>query len=423
MRPPTALPPATLAHPEMRQALADHDFGAVFRLARAEAGISYSRIAAECGITPERVGLLARGLGRVESYAKITAIADALRIPGHLVGLASRPWETTTDAVARRGVLQAAGAVGLAAALPDIAAPSAPCRLGPGTVVRLRERTARLRRLDDVLGGGDTYRVYVGEYQSTKRTLREGRYGERVGQQLLALLAEQAQQAGWAAFDGGYHREAAALYRESRATAEEAGDGDLARNALAFLAYQSSSDDPHAAAGIAARSCDSISSETPATVRALLWERYAWACAVAGDATTTEQALSAAHKALGEGDAGDSQPDWSAWVDAAELDIMAGRCWTELRRPLRAVPLLLRGLAGFDDAHARDKALYLTWLAEAYATAGEIEEAAATAVRAAELADGVASARPRQRIGHVVERLALEHAAVPAVAELAERTA
>ncbi|MCH0555827.1 helix-turn-helix domain-containing protein [Streptomyces sp. MUM 16J] len=422
MRPPTALPPAALAHPEMRQALADHDFGAVFRLARAEAGISYSRIAAACGITPERVGLLARGRGRVESYAKITAIADALRIPGHLVGLAARPWETTTNAVARRGVLQAAGVVGLAATLPDIAAPSAPCRLGPGTVMRLRERTARLRRLDDVLGGGDTYRVYVGEYQSTKRMLREGRYGERVGQHLLALLAEQAQQAGWAAFDGGHHREAAALYRESRATAEEAGDGDLARNALAFLAYQSISDDPHAV-GIAARSCDSISSETPATVRALLWERYAWACAVAGDATTTEQALSAAHKALAAADADDPQPDWSAWVDAAELDIMAGRCWTELRRPLRAVPFLLRGLGGFDDAHARDKALYLTWLAEAYATAGEIEEAAAAAVRASELADGVASTRPRQRIGRVVERLTLEHADVPAVAELAERTA
>lgn len=423
MRPPTALPPSVLALSEMRQALAAHDFGTVFRLARAEAGISYSRLAAECGITPERVGLLARGRGRVESYGKISTIADALRIPGHLVGLAARPWETSTDTVPRRGVLQAAGAVGLAASLPEVTAPARPRQLGLGTVVQLRERTARLRRLDDVLGGGDTFRVYVGEYQATKRLLREGRCSEAVGRGLLALLAEQAQQAGWAAFDGGRHREAAVLYRESRATAEEAGADDVARNALAFLAYQTGGDDPHAAVGISAQSCESINNETPATVRALLWERYAWACAVAGDAATTDRALTAARDALAADDTGDPQPDWSAWVNDAELDIMAGRCWTELRRPLRAVPLLVRGLTGFADAHARDKALYLTWLAEAYATAGEVEEAAAAALRAAELADGVASARPRQRIEHVVERLVLDHGEVPVVTELVDRTA
>lgn len=408
----------------MRHALAAHDFGAVFRLAREEAGMSYQRIAAECGIKPERVGSLARGRGRVESYEKIAVIADALRIPGSLIGLAPRPWETSASVdVRRRDVLQAAGAVGLAASLPDIMAPSGPRRIGTGTIVQLRERTARLRRLDDILGGGDTYRVYGAEYQATKRILRTGTYSEAVLRELLALLAEQAQQAGWAAFDGGREREAAALYRESRSTAEEAGAGDLARNALAFLAYQAGPTDPQAAATIAARSCAAITEQTPATVRALLFERYAWALAVAGDASGTDEALHTAGTALDSADADEPQPDWSAWVGRAELDIMAGRCWTELRRPLRAVPLIIRGLAGFDDAHARDKALYLTWLAEAYATAGEVEEAVAVAVRAVELADGVASARPRRRIEHVVSRLALDHGSVPAVAELVERTA
>ncbi|MFP1625595.1 helix-turn-helix domain-containing protein [Streptomyces sp. 5K101] len=53
----------------------------VFRLAR-KAGISYSKIAAECDIKPERVGALARGRGRVTSFDKVVRIADALRIPG-----------------------------------------------------------------------------------------------------------------------------------------------------------------------------------------------------------------------------------------------------------------------------------------------------------------------------------------------------
>jgi hypothetical protein len=45
------------------------------------------------------------------------------------------------------------------------------CTEVPG---QLRRRIARLRRLDQVLGGGDTYRVYLGEYQATKY-LRDAR--------------------------------------------------------------------------------------------------------------------------------------------------------------------------------------------------------------------------------------------------------
>ncbi|MFK4100822.1 helix-turn-helix domain-containing protein [Streptomyces sp. NPDC019531] len=425
IQPPTALPPDVLELPHMVEALATHDFGTVFQIARKEAGISYQKLAAECGIKPERVGALARGRGRVESYDKIAAIADALRIPGHMVGLAPRPWETAADTapVGRRNVLQAVGAAGLAAALPDVLPASVSQRVGASAVARLRERTARLRRLDDVLGGGDTYRLYTAEYQRTKHILRDSTYGESTGRELLALAAEQAQQAGWAAFDGGRERDASALYRESRSAAEEAGAEDLARNALAFLAYQAASADPRAAAAIASVSCEAITEETPATVRALLWERCAWARAVAGDAAGTEEALTAARTALAADDAGEPQPSWSVWVDRVELDIMAGRCWTELRRPLRAVPLLMRGLGEFDDAHARDASLYSTWLAEAYTTAGEVEEAARVVGRAVELADGVASARPRRRIEQVVSALALDHGTVPAVAELVERTA
>lgn len=419
IEPPTALPANVLKLPQMCEALRTHDFGTVFRLARSEAGISYSKLAAECGIKPERVGALARGRGRVETYEKIAAIADAMRIPGHMVGLAPRPWETAAEhSVGRRAILQTAGAAGLAATLPVGLSSSTPGRIGGAAVKRLRERITRLRRLDDLLGGGDTYRVYVAEYQDTKRALRTGSYSEGVGRELLALCAEQAQQAGWASFDSGREQDASTLYRESRSAAEEAGAGDLAGNALAFMAYQAVAANPRAAAAIAGRSCEAVTARTPATVRALLWERYAYAAAVAGDSDSTDRALIAAREALGSAESGEPQPDWAAWVDHTELDIMAGRCWTELRRPLRAVPLLVRALAQFDDAHARDKALYSTWLAEAYAHAGEVEEAARVTARAIELADGVASARPRRRIEHVRSALAMEYAAVPAVAEL-----
>lgn len=211
-RPPTALPHKLFERADVRDAITAHDFGTVFRLARELAGISYSKIAAECDIKPERVGTLARGRGSVTSFDKVVAIADALRIPGHLLGLAARSWEDGGSApvlperddtsargredVRRRQFLRASSSAGLAVGIPDLVRPSTGQRIGRDFPGLLRQRTARLRRLDDVLGGGDTYRVYLGEYQQTKALLRDSTCTEGTRRDLLSVLAEQAQQAG-----------------------------------------------------------------------------------------------------------------------------------------------------------------------------------------------------------------------------------
>ncbi|MFJ8862094.1 XRE family transcriptional regulator [Streptomyces sp. NPDC102451] len=415
--PPTALPRDLLSDNDLQHALRDHDFGTVFRIARERAGISYSKIAAECDIKPERVGTLARGQGRITTFGKVAQISDALRVPGYLVGLAPRLWEADSapagtsraengpQNVRRRTLLQAATSTGLAAALPSLHRPDAPQRITETYVERLRERTARLRRLDEVLGGGDTYRVYLGEVQHTKGLLRQGSFTVEARIRLTALLAEQAQQAGWAAFDGGRTPDAVALYEESRTAARDADDPDLYGNSLAFLAYKTLADDRRTAVAFAEDSCATITARTPSSVRALLYERLAWACAVDGRAASTEEALTAARRALDHAPDGEPQPDWAVWVDHTELDIMTGRCWTELGRPLRAVPVLTDALSRFTDEHARDKALYLSWLADAYLAAGEVEQAAETTGRALQLATGVASIRPRQRLTPLLDRL------------------
>ncbi|TDU05830.1 hypothetical protein EDD99_4363 [Streptomyces sp. 846.5] len=97
---PAALPPHVLERADVRAALSRLDLGEVFRLAReyTDGAISYSKIAEAISIKAERVGLLARGQGRIESHEKIIEVADGLRIPGHLIGLAPRPWETEAAA-------------------------------------------------------------------------------------------------------------------------------------------------------------------------------------------------------------------------------------------------------------------------------------------------------------------------------------
>ncbi|MEU1466051.1 XRE family transcriptional regulator [Streptomyces sp. NPDC005727] len=417
--PVTALSRALLERADMKKAIAAHDFGRVFALARSEAKISYFKIAVECGIKPERVGALARGQGSVTTFDKIKQIADALRIPGHMLGLAPRDWESPAVGPGRRDFFKTSAGVGLAASLPDLMCPPVGRRVGSDYPQRLRERTARLRRLDDILGGGDTYRVYMGEFQATKKLLRESCYSQATGRALLSVLAEQAQQAGWAAFDAGRPSDAVSLYKTSAKAASEAEDHELAGNALAYLAYQALPNSRNQAVELADRSCATAGSRAQPGVRALLHERRAWANAVAGDAPQTAAALATAQAALDEAD-DTPQHDWAAWVDLNELQIMAGRCWTELHRPLRAVPVLEAALAQYDDAHARDKSLYLSWLATAYLQAGEVEQAATVTDRALDLSTEVASVRPRQRLAPPLEQLG-KHRSLPAVAAVLEK--
>lgn len=292
-----------------------------------------------------------------------------------------------------------------------------PRRITMRAVERLRRNTARLRRLDDVMGGGDTYPIYAGTSAHTARLINGTQHAEEVGRALRSLLAEQEQLAGWAAFDAGRHAQARRHYRTSLVAADEAGDDALAGNALAFTAYQQTSTGQSGAAMARASVERGTTTATP-RVAALLLERSAWAHAAAGQAREADAALDAAREALLRND-DRGEPDWVFWVDDAELDIMAGRCWTELCRPLRAVPVLERVLDGFDDTCARDKALYSTWLADAYLQANEVEQAATTLGHAFELATGVASTRPSARIGDLVRRLE-PHRATREVADVLE---
>ncbi|MDT0322973.1 XRE family transcriptional regulator [Streptomyces millisiae] len=403
------------------------------------------KIADACGIKPERVGKLARGEGAITTYGKIVTIADGLRIPGRLLGLAPRAWESNEahseailgtasmsalgvgrmgpeyaegEAMRRREFL--AATISAAGSAADLPVPDRG-RVGLADVQRLKERTIRLRRLDDFLGGEHTYPIYARELSSTSALLSRGSYLESTAQALLGLIAEQAQQAGWAAFDAGRHAEAEQLYRVALRAATDAHDQPLIGNSLAFLAYQQIST---AQSGVetATASCERAGSDAPPAVRALLFERLAWAHAKAAEPKGAEQALAEAEAAVSSAEGDQTGPDWATWVDRREVSIMAGRCWAELGRPLRAVPVLEQALAGFPDARARDKSLYTSWLAHAYLDAGEVEQAAAVTERCFQLALGVGSVRPHERVTTLLNRLK-PYGSMPKVAELMEYAA
>jgi hypothetical protein len=100
----------------------------------------------------------------------------------------------------RRAVLGGSVALmGLLAVAPCLDHAQAGRRVGREFVEAATARTVRFRRLDDHLGGADTYRLYATELESTASALEYAVYSESIGRGLAGIYGEQAQQAGFLA--------------------------------------------------------------------------------------------------------------------------------------------------------------------------------------------------------------------------------
>ncbi|MFC4052950.1 hypothetical protein ACFOY4_24950 [Actinomadura syzygii] len=249
------------------------------------------------------------------------------------------------------------------------------------------------------------------------RLYRETRHSEETGRSLLSSIGEIAQIAGWIASDAGEHDQAERTYRLGVSAAREAGDHALVGNLAGSLAYQlSNTGHEDDGVSLARAALDEAGPDAPAKARALYLDRVAWAHTKAGEAQAALRALIEAHEAMAVEDS-HASPDWAYWVSPEELDVMDARVYTELRKPLRAVPLLREVLSRYDSTHTRELALYLSWLAVALVDANEPEEAAKTARRMLDLSADSASERTAQR-GRIVLTKLEPYRQVPEVREV-----
>jgi transcriptional regulator with XRE-family HTH domain len=295
-------------------------------------------------------------------------------------------------------------------------------QIGHHEVNDLAGRVHGLRLADDVLAGGDLIAPAFRELDGAISLYRESRHTEGVGRALLAQTGELAQIGGWIASDAGQHQQADRTYRLGISAAREAGDLALVGNLAGSLAYQLSNTGREDEGVVLAQAAlHEAGPHAHPTARALYLDRIAWAQAQVGDSQAAMRALGRAHEALTE-DSPDEAPRWAYWVSPEELQVMDARVYTELHRPLRAVPVLTEVLAGYDTTHARELALYLSWLAVALVDANEPEESAGVATRMLELASEVASERTVGR-AHVVLAKLEPYSDIPEVRELFDRVA
>ncbi|MGH4002546.1 MAG: helix-turn-helix domain-containing protein [Pseudonocardiaceae bacterium] len=363
------------------------DLGEALRAAREAAGVSLTVMATRTHYSKPLLGLLETGKRTIKPE-HVEAYSRALNVPIDILqGPPDEPLRVAHEWLVNDS--------------PTVMQLHAGRRIGTLLAAKLESRVIELRHLDDVIGGGDLFPVVRKELSEVQDVVHSASYTEKVGRRLLTVVGELAQLAGWVASDAGRYSEAQRIYLDGVSAAQCANGRPLAAQLLSSLSYQIANvGHPHDAA-VLARSAVKGADDASPMVRALLWERVAWASAKSRDDAGTRRALAAVDNAYEERSLGMVEPEWVYWLDRAEIDVMAGRCLIELGNPAAAEPLLTNAITSYPTDHAREVALYLSWLAEAYAKAGTFDAARETLAQASRTAQGVNSARLDLRISQV----------------------
>ncbi|MGP3947221.1 helix-turn-helix domain-containing protein [Streptomyces sp. 7N604] len=453
---PGPLAADVLDRDDLRRALVEHDFAAAFTLIKKWGGLSQNRIAAACCLTPGKVSTIISGAQQVTSFEVIARIADGLRIPGNLLGLAPRPWEgqqeqhddhpslspgerpgtdevpwrpdATVDLAAhltrsdlmmdRRTAARAVAAtVVTGAALLDPLegwrepAAAAEPRRGPGRLglrdVDQLEQTARaFRRWDHRYGGGLRRKAVLGQLNEVATALDEHQTSA-IEQRLYRVMAQLAGTAATMAWDSGLQRRAQDYYGLALRSAHAGKDTLFGANVLAGMARQMLyRDRPQDALELVRLAQDGSRGIAGPRVRAMLHTREAWALSAMRRTAAFRRATEQAHEALADA-ADNEEPYWISYFDEAELaGVTGGRLLDLARQDPSAHADAASGqircaLDRRGPEAGRSHALDRIGLAECRFLVGDLSGAVDHTHRAVEAAELTQSSRVRTQLGQL----------------------
>ncbi|MCX5157061.1 hypothetical protein OG914_24070 [Streptomyces sp. NBC_00291] len=345
----------------------------------------------------------------------IERIADGLRIPGHMLGLSRREWETPAAlAVAEREppepVHPPAGP-GPLAALPgvevdSILAMAAGTNPSPSTLQALRSSIEDYWRRDDEHGGETLRPAVVGQLRYVEGLLKDRR-PTPIQHGLYGVAAELARLTGWTYFDARQYQQARAYFSESLQLAREIDDHPFMANVLACMSLQATyQDKPADALALVSAAQDQARAGTTPRVRAMLAMREAFAHAALGDRKATHTAISEAHSQFERIHEGDPDPAWVTYFDEPKLIVDTGIAHGRLGEAAIAEPLIADALAREDPANQRGRAFHAFWLARTQLQRGKLDQACHTAMEALVPAAAVSSERVTGHLREFYEQLA-----------------
>ncbi|MEV6314284.1 helix-turn-helix transcriptional regulator [Streptomyces sp. NPDC051776] len=421
---PQELPARLLANPEMIKACQIRDFGTVFRLVKTQAGIYPSMIARRCELTPSRVGEVMAGRRQLQHMDVIERIADGLRIPGHMLGLAQRTWETPValSAVERKPSVAAALDRSSPTAVPgsdvdSILALTARTDPRPSTLQALRSSIEDYWRRDDQHGGEALRPAVIGQLRYVLGLLKENQSAP-IRHGLYGVAAELARLTGWTHFDARQYSQARSYFREALQLAKEIDDRHFMANVLACMSLQATyQDKPTDALAFVSAAQDEARGAQGTTPRVLsmLSLREAFAHATLGNRAATHGAIADSHSQFERIRSSDPDPPWVTYFDEPKLIVDTGIAHGRLGEAAIAQPMIADALRREDSANQRGRAFHALWLARTQLSLGNLDQACQTATGALEPASSVASERVAGHLREFYDDLAPHRRAPVAV--------
>ncbi|MEW1658668.1 hypothetical protein [Streptomyces sp. NPDC093707] len=291
--------------------------------------------------------------------------------------------------VIRRRFFGAATGTAVAVAVPLLAAPSHPQRVGTTDVIRLRNGMAGLAALDQTRGGHAELERKALAGASEAVGMQDTAASQRIRQRLFGIAADYTATAAWSCIDARQFDRAQTHLNQALRLAGMAQDPMAIMrvwNSASILAHQRGNVGEGLAAAQAAQA--TTAARRSSLCASLTHARTAITLAYAGDRRAALRSLGRAEEALGKVDVAAPQPSWIAFYGPAELHALAAVVRERLGDLADAEAASHRALAALPKEYRRNRAMTTVRLAVAQLHQGDAEQACHTTVGAFDLMAG-----------------------------------
>ncbi|MFF1417987.1 hypothetical protein [Streptomyces sp. NPDC058280] len=288
---------------------------------------------------------------------------------------------------------------------------SADFRIGEVEVELLRSSAEDMDALDQQFGANRLWRPTRAQLHWVHHMIDRGSYDDELGRQLHGVAGQMTASLAWFYYDAGLQTEARQYFSEAWNTANWTGDDRLASRTLSNMARQAVDLNKGREALRFARVAQTHAQEwaAPPRVMALLSIREAQAHACLSDTFNCEESIKRSWRQWERG-LDDRDPDWTRFLNQAEMVCLEGMCRLDLGESARAQKLLARSEALQDVAHARNRGMCLGRLSVAALKNGDLHHSVAAATQSLRLIEGgMSSARAMQQLRVVHDGLAPHH--------------
>ncbi|WP_155057467.1 hypothetical protein [Streptomyces blattellae] len=273
-------------------------------------------------------------------------------------------------------------------------------RIGADDIDMLQATAADLDAIDQRFGGDRLWRAARSHLMWVHYLIDVGVYTGDVEQELRQIAGQLTTSLGWFCYDADQQDEARTYFSEALNTALLTQDEPLATRTLSNMARQSVDLRKPREAVRFARLAEQHAAAwaAPPRVAALLAIRAAQGYAKMRDEMNASAAIKRAWRAFDQGPS-DRDPEWSLFLNEAELVCLEGMCRSDLGQHRRAVKLLDRSARLQDIEHSRNRGMCLARLAGAAIQEQDLDHTVAAARESLRLIDGgMTSTRNRRQL-------------------------